>query len=136
MQNMKSLLAYMALFTSSMVLQMPLVTVRTNFCTSVLAAELYPSAIRLALEAFVRRTLLSQAVILTNCREASLRLQSSNMATFLCWEVIHARRSPEHFGWVLELRWIPSHVGVSGNERACAIRAHAYDKPTIILWLC
>lgn len=106
---------------------------RLNFVTSSTTAELV--AIWGALESIKNITLPTKAVILTDSKCALQQLQRTDKRTPLLARVALEARTVEDLGWTLAMQWIPSHVGISGNERADTLAARAHDDqaPTFLL---
>ncbi|KAG0414422.1 hypothetical protein HPB47_008366 [Ixodes persulcatus] len=106
---------------------------RLNFVTSSTTAELV--AIWGALESIKNITLPTKAVILTDSKGALQQLQRTDKRTPLLARVALEAQTVEDLGWTLAMQWIPSHVGISGNERADTLAARAHDDqaPTFLL---
>ncbi|KAG0416735.1 hypothetical protein HPB47_006181 [Ixodes persulcatus] len=106
---------------------------RLNFETSSTTAELV--AIWAALESIKNITPPTKAVVPTDSRGALQQLRRLERATPLLNRVALTAATVEDLGWSLALQWIPSHVGIPGNERAdeLAARAHNDGDPTFLL---
>ncbi|KAG0427550.1 hypothetical protein HPB47_025408 [Ixodes persulcatus] len=99
---------------------------RLNFVTASTTAELV--AIWGALESIKNITLPTKAVILTDCKSALQQLQRTDKRMPLLARVALEAQTVEDLGWTLAMRWISSHVGISGNERA----THWLQRPMTI----
>ncbi|KAG0421270.1 hypothetical protein HPB47_002837 [Ixodes persulcatus] len=106
---------------------------RLSFETSSTTAELV--AIWAALESIKNITPPTKAVVLTDSRGALQQLKRLERATPLLNRVALTAATVEDLGWSLALQWIPSHVGIPGNERTdeLAARAHNDGDPTFLL---
>ncbi|XP_064487677.1 uncharacterized protein LOC135399872 [Ornithodoros turicata] len=67
------------------------------------------------------------AVILTDSRSALLRIQHPKHEDTVAWQVRDLIRTLEDLNYKVHLHWIPSHVGIDGNEHADNLAAAAHQ---------
>lgn len=101
-----------------------------NSCATSTSAEL--SAIWLELHGLHHHC---HSCKVTDFRDAIQLLGSVNEATLLASTVANTCRNLEDAGWTLILQWMPSHVGIPGNEKTDfpASGAHHDGRPTFLL---
>ncbi|KAG0415563.1 hypothetical protein HPB47_007264 [Ixodes persulcatus] len=101
-----------------------------NIETSSTTAETV--AILLALTALQERPAIGKAVILTDSRSALVHIANPEHAPLIAQEAAHIATKLEDNGWRLVFQWVPSHIGILGNERAdtLATRAHSISTTT------
>lgn len=96
--------------------------IRLPQCASVYTAECY--AIAVAVERIMRNKI-KRSIIYTDSLSAVTAVQYKNAAQPLVGEIIHNLVTITTQGQEIKLCWVPSHVGIKGNERAdvCAAQA-------------
>lgn len=99
--------------------------IRLPQCASVFTAESY--AIAVAVER-IRKESIPKSVIYTDSLSAITALHYKNAAQPIIGDIIHNLVTAKTQGQEIKLCWVPSHVGINGNERADACAAQAGSK--------
>lgn len=105
---------------------------RLNFATTSTTAEL--AALAAALDA-LRDLTPCKTVILSDSRSALCNLDFLDKAPFLAQCVADKATKLSMEGWQIAFQWIPSHMGINGNERAdvLATKAHQQEEPSLFI---
>ena len=105
---------------------------RLNGINSILTAELF--AILKALKWTINQTLQKSIVILVDSKAALQSITSSNPKSkgkYLVYECLKVLKTLQEKHINVILQWIPSHIGVPGNEKVDNIAKSALHKNTI-----
>lgn len=98
-------------------------TVRLPQCASIFTAECY--ALAVAVSKIVNENI-TNSIIYTDSLSVLTALHHKNAVVPLLGEIIHNISTASARGHKITFCWVPSHVGIGGNERAdfCAAQAH------------
>lgn len=103
-------------------------TVRLPQCASIFTAECY--AVSVAVEKIINENI-ENSIIYTDSLSVLTALQPRNAITPLIGNILHNIRRATSQGHNIKFCWVPSHVGISGNEKADECAAKARHKEII-----
>lgn len=106
-------------------------TAKLSYCTDTTTAEL--AAIWLALSELITLSENEKVAIFTDSKGALRQLQNLRRGTPLARSIVQLVHHMAKEGSIIYFQWIPSHVGIHGNERADALANEAHNNVSQVI---